>query len=277
MPAYQRVGVVTKPGLPHRDEALHLVERILRVSGAEIAPQDAAEDDIDLLLVLGGDGTILKAVRSFRTFAVPVLSVNRGTVGFLTEAALDEAEKLLPRLLRGEGAIDERAVLRVQALRGGTVVAEGHALNEAVVAQGSIARIVDLRTAVDGETLTTFNADGLIIATPTGSTAYNLAAGGPVVHPSLPATILTPINPHQFSQKPIVLCGNSSIEVEVLARRSPAGVAAVVLALDGQVSVPLESGDRIVARLDVRTVKFLRRKESHFFGMLREKLFRHAT
>ena len=152
------------------------------------------------------------------------------------------------------------------------MIYSGYALNEAVVAQGTIARLVDLKTEVNGEDLTTFHADGLIIATPTGSTAYSLAAGGPIVHPAQLATILTPINPHSFSQKPIVLPSSDEIKVTVLTKENKFKDAEVILTLDGQVYVPLKNGDVIHASGCKTTVQFLRRKQDTFFGTLRTKL-----
>lgn len=285
---YRRIGVTVKSDLDHKDEAVATILRILESLGAEVCfdrkrCQDVPsvegkvlfeeEKGIDLLLVIGGDGTIFRAVRELKDFSVPILSVNRGAVGFLAETNVEEAESLLPQLLSGDGVIDERHVLDVVVTRHGTVFFEGAVLNEAVISQGSIARLMDLRAWVNGEDLTTFRSDGLIIATPTGSTAYSLAAGGPIVHPRLPATILTPINSHSFSQKPIVIPGSSVVTVEVLTKPSKFGDFEVSLTLDGQTYVGLQPNDRVEARISKsKTVKFLRRKQDTFFGTLRAKL-----
>jgi NAD+ kinase len=235
-------------------------------------PPYSSAGDIDLLLVIGGDGTILRTVRELRDFSIPIVSVNRGTVGFLAEIELHEAERILPMLLRGEGILEERSILSVQALRGEKTVFEGFALNEAVIAQGTIARLVDLHARVNGENLTTFHADGLIISTPTGSTAYSLAAGGPIVHPTLGATILTPINPHSFSQKPVVIPSEYPVEITVASKVGKFQDVQVILTIDGQVYVPLQSGDSMRACGCNKTVRFLRRRQDTFFGTLREKL-----
>lgn len=283
---YRRIGITVKSGFEEKNEALARILRIVRDAGAEpfLDPKRmdglssaqgldcySCESDIDLLLILGGDGTILRAVRELSGFSIPLLSVNHGTVGFLSEASLEEAESVLPPLLQGKGMIDERTLLHVRALRRGDEIFDGFALNEAVIAQGMIARLIYLDARVNDELLTTYHADGLIIATPTGSTAYNLAAGGPIVHPNLQATILTPINAHSFTQKPIVISGESVIEVTVVTRETKFGDAAVVLTLDGQVYQPLKTGDCVRAFADRRTVKFLRRKQETFFATLREK------
>lgn len=287
MPPYTRVGVTVKSDLDHRDEVVQAVLKILRAAGVDICIDAKRADtipgskdcdryetgkDIDLLLVVGGDGTILRAVREMQSFSTPILSINRGAVGFLAEMSMDEAPTLLPRFLRGEGIKDERSVIHVSAHRGDEELVKGFVLNEAVISQGSIARLIDLRTTVNGEELTTFRADGLIVATPTGSTAYTLAAGGPIVHPHLPAMILTPVNSHSFSQKPIVVPGTHDVLVEVLAKKTKFGDTEVTLTLDGQTFVRLHRHDTIRAHVPKQKVTFLRRKAETFYGTLREKL-----
>ena len=284
---YKRVGVTVKSGFTEKNEAVSQVLSILRDEGCTIlfdpkriedteCAKDlepfSHEDDIDLLLVIGGDGTILRSIREMQNFTTPVLSVNRGRVGFLAETNIEEVDELLPKFLRGEGAIDTRSLVSVRVLRSDKELFSGFALNEAVIAQGVIARIVDLNTRVNGEPLTKFHADGLIVSTPTGSTAYSLAAGGPIVHPGLGAVILTPINPHSFSQKPIVVPGKSTTEVEVCTRARKFEDFEVVLTLDGQVSVQLQRGDIVQLVMGEKTISFLRRNEDTFFHTLREKL-----
>ncbi len=287
MPTYKRIGVTAKSDLDHRDEAVRTVLEILRGAGADVL-LDARrckdltcaegyktfdeEAGLDLLVVIGGDGTILRTVRELKDFSIPILSINRGTVGFLAETDLDQAKDLVPKLLKGDSVIEERSVLRIEAKRGAETLFSGCVLNEAVISQGTIARLMNLRTSINDEELTTFRADGLIIATPTGSTAYSLAAGGPIVHPSLSATILTPINSHSFSQKPIVIPGDHRIAVDVLTKENKFGDVEVSLTLDGQTYVCLQRNDRIHAHSNGATVKFLRRKQDTFFGTLREKL-----
>ncbi len=287
MQGFHRIGITIKSDLSEKDEALHRVLDILKDAGAEVRidakrikglpsakglPAFENEEDMDLLLVIGGDGTILRAVRELKNFSIPILSINRGTIGFLAEMRFDEAEKVLPPLLRGEGVLEERSILRVDAKRGDKSLFSGFALNEAVISQGSIARLLDLKTTVNGEDLTTFRADGLIIATPTGSTAYSLAAGGPIVHPGLSAAILTPINSHTFTQKPIVIPGRERIEAEVLAKKNKFGDLEVSLTIDGQTYIYLQRGDRVTAMIHTKTVTLLRRKQETFYATLREKL-----
>ncbi|MCA9370961.1 MAG: NAD(+)/NADH kinase [Candidatus Peregrinibacteria bacterium] len=284
---YKRIGVTVKSGLSYRHEAVSTVLGILDTLGADVrideqrmsdvpeAKQYEVYDyssDVDLLLVIGGDGTILRAVRELQNFEIPIFSINKGTVGFLAEAELDEAEQIVPQVLSGGGTIEHRSILHVRGIRDGTEFVSGFALNEAVIAQGTIARLVDLQTTVNGEPLTTFNADGLIVSTPTGSTAYSLAAGGPIVHPTLNATILTPINPHSFGQKPIVIPSTYDVTITVSAPHNKFRDTEVVLTMDGQKYVPLQDKDEIHCFGCPQTVKFLRRSEDTFFHTLRKKL-----
>ncbi|MBU2214008.1 NAD(+)/NADH kinase [Patescibacteria group bacterium] len=287
MISFNRIGITVKSGLDHKDEAVSRVIEILNGLDVKICVDAErtsdlacakgldhmkAIEDIDLLIVIGGDGTILRAVREMKDFSIPILSVNWGTVGFLSEIDLEEAAELIPKLLQGEGVIEERGILHVSALRDGSEIFTGSALNEAVIAQGTIARLVNLKTTVNGEELTNYHADGLIISTPTGSTAYSLAAGGPVVYPTLNAMILAPINPYSFSQKPIVIPGESEVEVEVSTKENKFQDTEVVLTIDGQVYIPLQRNDRVKSHINTETVKFLRRKQDTFFATLRRKL-----
>ncbi|MBI1934091.1 NAD(+)/NADH kinase [Candidatus Peregrinibacteria bacterium] len=287
MLVYPRIGVTVKSTLDAKDKAVERILHILREEGAEIfldssrmhglpcscdyaALQEGVP--IDLLVVIGGDGTILRAVRELHDVRVPILSVNRGAVGFLAETRLEEADTLVRQLLHGNGVIEERSLLHVEVVHDAASILQGYVLNEAVIAQGAIARLMDLRTSINGEPLATFHADGLIIATPTGSTAYSLAAGGPIVHPRLHATILTPLNPHSFSQKPIVVPGTSRIEVEVLTQENKFMDHQVSLTLDGQTYVSLQRSDIVRVSMGGETVRFLRRQDDTFFSTLRAKL-----
>ena len=286
MKRIQRVILTVKTELDAKDAAVDQVLRILRREKIDVIVDARAGHlhctkgykttkrlaGADAIVVIGGDGTILRTVREMGDFSMPILSVNRGAIGFLAEANIDEADELLPKLLRGKGIVEKRALLAIDVIRKGKVRKTHVALNEAVIAQGAIARILDVRTAVNGEPLATFHADGLVIATPTGSTAYSLAAGGPIVHPRLSSIILTPLNPHSFSQKPIVLPGSSVIDVEVLQRVNKFLNTEVSLTFDGQTYVPLEHGDALRVKTHDQSVLFLRRREDTFFATLRSKL-----
>ncbi|MDD5041458.1 MAG: NAD(+)/NADH kinase [Candidatus Peribacteraceae bacterium] len=288
MTKYRRIGLTVKSGFDHKDEAVARILKILRKLDCvtvvdptrmhdlpcvrECEPMNPKKK-IDLLLVIGGDGTVLRAVREMRDFSVPILSVNRGTLGFLAEIELDEADHILPALLFGKGMIDARGLLQIEAVRGRKAFFSGHALNEAVIAQGTIARLIDLETTVNGDALTTYRADGLIVATPTGSTAYSLAAGGPIVHPAFDsALILTPINPYSFSQKPVIISGESRVDVSVHMKVRKFADVDVNLTIDGQMYVPLQDGDHVRCSVSKETAKFLRRKQDTFLRTLRTKL-----
>ncbi len=287
MHSFRRIGLTVKPHLAGKDEAVDHVLRILRTMKVDIFIDSIAMESVacvqelptiadapllDAMLVVGGDGTILRAVRELKDFSTPIISVNRGQLGFLAEISIDEADVLLPKLLSGEGIIEERTCLSVDVLRDGKSIFQSFALNEAVISQGSIARLLDLRTDINGEALAVFHADGVIVATPTGSTAYSLAAGGPVVHPGLNALILTPINPHSLTQKPVVIPGKSIIGVDVLQSDGQFGETHVSLTLDGQVYFELTKNDRVVVTTHSEKVKFIRRREDTFFHTLRTKL-----
>lgn len=287
MAAIRKVILTVKSELDAKDDAVERILEILdrekitvimdkkRTGALSCAKKRPSTDRLrgaDAIVVIGGDGTILRAVREMEDLSMPILSVNRGTIGFLAEANMEEAEALLPKLLKGKGLLERRALLQIDILHGGKVKASHIALNEAVVAQGAIARLLDVRTSVNGEPLTTFHADGLIIATPTGSTAYSLAAGGPIVHPHLSSIILTPLNPHSFSQKPLVLPGSSVVDAEVLQRANKFHKTEVSLTFDGQTYVGLAHGDALRISTHKQPVTFIRRKEDTFFSTLRSKL-----
>lgn len=283
---YEKVGITARSDISEREETLLKVIRILEDAGAGVLldpkrctipclkkyKKFTSCKDIDLLIVLGGDGTILRAIREHDDFSVPILSVNKGTVGFLSELIMAQAEAMIPYFLRGKGKVEKRSLLEITATRGRKKIWHGRVLNEAAISQGAISRLIDLRTKVNGDPLSTFHADGVIIATPTGSTAYSLAAGGPIVHPQLQATILTPINPHSFSQKPIVLPGENEVEVTVLTKPNKFGDVQVSLTLDGQTYVTLQRDDTVHAIVAKETAKFLRFSDETYFGTLRSKL-----
>lgn len=283
---YAKIGITARSDIADREAVLKQIVGIVEEAGAKalLDPKRCMVPslkksatfkscrDIDLLLVLGGDGTILRSIREIDDFRVPILSVNRGTVGFLSELTLPEAPQMIPYFLRGKGTVEERSLLEVVATRGKKKLWSGKVLNEAVISQGAISRLIDLKTSVNGDPLATFHADGVIIATPTGSTAYSLAAGGPIVHPQLKATILTPINPHSFTQKPLVLPAENEVEVTILTKPNKFGDVQVSLTLDGQTYVTLQRGDTVHAVLSEETAKFLRLSDETYFGTLRSKL-----
>lgn len=283
--AYRRIGLTAKLHLEEKEAVLRPMIDILRALGAEVrvdertlgglastAGSDALTPacDVDALIVIGGDGTILRTIREFRP-KIPIVAINAGSVGFLSEMRLSEVPERLPTLLSGAGFVERRSCLDVEVFREGAQSFRSVALNDAVISQGTLSRMLDLQASVNGNLLATYHADGLIVATPTGSTAYSLAAGGPVVHPVVPGLILTPINPHSFTQKPIVLPGDSLVDVTI-ARRDPAfSNTTVGLTVDGQVYRELAAGDRVRAGTGM-TALFLRGDTDAFYRALRTKL-----
>lgn len=236
-----------------------------------IATRDDLPKYVDLLVVLGGDGTLLgMASRIARAGAdLPILGINFGSLGFLTEVTLDEIEAALTAALEGSAVIEERMMLRGQVLRAGDTADDRVALNDIVVNRGSLSRIVDMSITIDGQPVTHIRADGLIVTTPTGSTAYNLAAGGPIVHPAVDALVLTPIAPHTLTYRPIVIPGSSEIRIKPLVEGSSEELYAT---FDGQHGVPLESGDEIVVKQAMLRLKLMRGSSRTYFDVLRQKL-----
>lgn len=285
-PAYKTVGITARSDIANVETIVSSIAEILTKANSDVLVDSkrctdpslkkfgcfTRTKDLDLLIVLGGDGTILRAVREMDDFSVPILSINRGTIGFLTEVEMKNMSVTLKEFLEGQGTIEERSLLQVTALRGTQKLYQGRVLNEAVIAQGAIARLIDLKTSINGDPLAVFHADGVIVATPTGSTAYSLAAGGPIVHPKLRATILTPINPHSFTQKPLVLPAENEVEIHIMTKKNRFEDVQVSLTLDGQTYVTLKRGDVVRAKIAKETVKFLRRSEETYFSTLRTKL-----
>lgn len=225
------------------------------------------ESKPDVVVVLGGDGTLLAAARAFALTGTPLLSVNLGSLGFLTEVPLSDLYATLDAWCAGCGVIDERSLMRAEMIcREGT----GHqwdALNDVVVAKGTIARMADFTVEIDGQQVATFRADGIIVSTPTGSTAYNLAAAGPIVMPEVNCVVVTPICPHLLTIRPIVVPGDAAISVEVVGVPNE-----TYLTVDGQEAVPIHVGDKVICRRSPHSVKLLRLKPNGLFNVLRSKL-----
>jgi NAD+ kinase len=211
----------------------------------------------ELLIVLGGDGTLLAAARLTAKRNVPILPVNLGGLGFLTSVTLDDLYPVLEQALNGQARYSDRVMLESQVIRGGQTFHQARALNDAVLNKAALSRIVDLELRLDGEFVCTYKADGLIVSTPTGSTAYSLAAGGPIVYPVVSAFVITPICPHTLTNRPLVIPDTSQIEVTFVAAESP-----LYLTLDGQVGVELAP---------VR-LRLVRPQRKSYFSVLRDKL-----
>lgn len=279
----QRIGIAAKPNKPEAEPVLRELVPWLRERDCEIRldreaaalypsagpglPRAEVVADADLAIVLGGDGTLLSIARLIGPREVPILGVNLGGLGFLTEITLQEFFPTLETVLRGEFAVSRRLTLTVRILRAGEVVGSYEALNDAVVTKSAPSRIVDLEAHVNGEYLATFRADGLIVATPTGSTAYCLSAGGPIIYPSLPALVVIPICPHTLTNRPLVLPDGAEIEIR------PAVVGEEVhLTVDGQVGVGLKHRDVVSLRRSDRSIALIKSPKLNYFELLRTKL-----
>ncbi len=278
----KKVGVFAKKNHPDAEQiALEVcarlkkdqIEVLLEDSLAEQVGQIngyAAEeipDLVDLIIVLGGDGTLISVARLVGHRDVPILGINLGRLGFLTEVTQSELPEMLDRLVSGEYETSERMMLDARIRRNGTVVGEYTVLNDVVINKGALARIIDMATSVDGRHLSTYKADGLIISTPTGSTGYNLAAGGPIIFPEINSLVISPICPHMLTNRPIVVWSKSLIRIEVMFEDD-----VVFFTADGQVGRKLLPGDVVeVSRSEART-HLVTSPSKDYFEILRTKL-----
>ena len=276
------VGICVKRDQQQVAERVATLEEWLHDRGVEVvldreaarwlARQGAELEDIaarvDLMIVLGGDGTLLSAARAIGERAVPLLGVNLGTLGFLAETSSDELYDALEQAFAGRLVVAERMRLDVEVERGGHVVERQLALNDAVIGKSALSRMIDLEMRTDGGFVTTYHSDGLIVATPTGSTAYSLSAGGPILLPEGESIVLTPICPHTLTQRPLVLPDHYRIEILVLDTRG----GDVHLTVDGQVGTPLEQGDRVTVARSAHPARLLVSPHRSPFAVMREKL-----
>lgn len=280
---FKRVGIVAKP---HRPEARDVLQQLITwlkakdrevVLDVETAGLVGAEETgiakadlprmADLVVVLGGDGTLLSVARLVESGEVPILGVNLGGLGFLTEITLDELYPILGLVLAGKYRGSRRMLLQVSVQRGGESIAEHVVLNDAVMTKGALARIVDLAVFVEQEYVTTYRADGLIVCTPTGSTAYGLSAGGPILFPSMRAIILVPICPHTLTDRPLVLPEEVRVQVALESQNED-----VYLTLDGQVGFPLRYRDLVEIRRADREITLIVSPKKSYYEILRSKL-----
>jgi NAD+ kinase len=222
---------------------------------------------VDLIVVLGGDGTLLAVARLVGGLDVPLFGVNLGGLGFLTATTLEALYSTLETVLSGAYPAEERMLLSATVTRAGTVRAQYLALNDVVIAKGAVGRLIDLEVRADGQAMTSYRADGLIIATPTGSTAYNLSAAGPILFPTMDAMVLTPICSHALTNRPIALPGSAALEVSLLTD-SPD----VVLAMDGEAGVPVTADDVLRVRRAGARIRLIRDPQKTYFEVLRTKL-----
>jgi NAD+ kinase len=229
--------------------------------------RDQVAKNSQLLLVLGGDGTLLAAARVAAPLDIPILPINMGSLGFLTSFKLEEMYPALEETLAGRLPSSERVMLDVELEREGRVVERQTVLNEAVINKGALARMIDLELLIDGEFVCRYRVDGLIVATPTGSTAYSLSAGGPIVHPSVESWVITPICPHTLSDRPVVIRDSSQVEIDLSA-----GTESVFLTLDGQTGIPMQSADKVRMTRAAERLKLIQPQKKSYFEILHSKL-----
>ncbi len=238
-----------------------------RIQRLDLVVEEAEMSKAQLLVVLGGDGTLLNVVRRYSDWGLPILGVNLGKLGFLTEIELQDMFSSMELILSGDYEVQERMLLRVGVKRGEGYIRDLRALNEVVIGKGAFSRMLELHIAVDGQYLDPLPADGVIVATPTGSTAYSLSAGGPIVDPDIGVILLTPICPHSLHARPMVISPNSMVHVRVQAQHED-----IFLTIDGQESFPIELGDQVVVSRAEEVARFVKVSDNGFFDVLRKKL-----
>lgn len=282
MAGIDTVGIISKPGA---ERAGTLVPELLAwlaargiharcdehtaayAPGVQAIERTEVPKGSQLVIVLGGDGTLLSAARAISDREIPLFAVNLGGLGFLTAITVEDTFNELERLLAGQSRIGERRMLVCELYRDGARVAVYEALNDAVVNKAALARMVVLDTYVDTHFVSSYKADGLIVATPTGSTAYSLAAGGPIIFPTVGALALTPICPHTLTNRPVIVPDTSVVQIVCTDVDEPS-----YLTIDGQVGEPVKRGDRIVCRRSEKCIKLVRPPAQKFFDVLRAKL-----
>ena len=280
-PPIRAIALLAKSGL-EGTQALREVTRWLAQRGIAVRceapvaeaigepsgfPRREIPADSDLVVVVGGDGTFLSAARSAVPLGIPLLGVNYGSLGFLTEVQPDELYGALERVLAGQHSIEERWALQVDHLREDRPLHRHVLLNDAVVTKSALARIIRIHLQIDGQMVADYTSDGLILSTATGSTAYNLSAGGPILDPRISAFVVAPICPHTMNQRPLVVPGDARLEVTV---GTPSET--VYLTLDGQLGFPFEGGDRLIVTQHPCPARLVRVADRGFYHVLRRKL-----
>jgi len=279
--AFDRVALIGKQTSEIAD-SLRALRDLLRRHGCEVVVEKetaaaagadgavASFDEIgrtcDLAIVLGGDGTMLSAARNLAHRKVPLAGINLGRLGFMTDIALSEMSSSVGAILEGRHTVEERALIEAEIRRGGKPLLRTVALNEAVVTKGSQARLIEFKLSIDGEYVYRLRADGVIVATPTGSTAYALSAQGPILQPTVPAFALVPLNPHVLSARPVSVSDASVIELELLRALDARAH------FDGFALTDLQEGDRLVLKRSADSIRFVHPPGYSYFTMLREKL-----
>jgi NAD+ kinase len=237
----------------------------------QVTEKDQLPRHVDMVLVLGGDGTLLGMAGCIGQLGadIPILGVNFGSLGFLTEVTMPEIYSSLEAAISGTAPIEDRMMLRVRVNRGAECIADRVVLNDVVVTQGALSRVIDLSVSIDGEFMMRVRADGVIVASPTGSTAYNLSSGGPILHPRVEGISITPIAPHTLTNRPVVVPGTSEIRIQPFTHDEQDEVFAT---FDGQSLLPLQSSHNVSVRRADRPLRLMRASSRGYFQVLREKL-----
>ncbi len=278
-----RIALFARPKDERAARAARDAREFLEARGAEVVfdadlaesagmgpglPRAELPGRADLAIALGGDGTQLSACRLFSPQSVPILGVNLGRLGFLTDVGADQMLPILDRVLRGEFTVEERIMLTGEVLRAdGSILGPYDAMNDLVINKGALAQIVRIETRVDGHFVSSYLADGIIFATPTGSTAYGLAVGGPIVTPDADVVLIAPICPHMLTNRPIIVPAGRTVEAGITEARGE-----VFLTIDGQEGFVLQSGDRLRARRSPHRARLVRAGSPDFFAVLRRKM-----
>jgi NAD+ kinase len=263
-PRFRRVALIGKLQSAEVEASMQEMRAFLAARKCEIVAGGGA--GADLAIVIGGDGTMLAAARELVRHKVPLIGVNQGRVGFMTDIGRQDMLSGIGAVLDGRFSVEERTVLDAEVLRGGRSMVKTVALNEAVVGKGAQGRLIEFQLSIDGEFVYKLRGDGMIVATPTGSTAYSLSAQGPILHPVVPALALVPLNPHTLSARPVSVSDRSVVEIALV------GALDAKAHFDGFLSHDLEEGDRVVLRRSEDVVRFVHPPGYRYFATLREKL-----
>lgn len=278
MKIVKKVGIILRPSTPELKSTFFEIEKIFHQNGIEVYIDSISggmidvmgmEFDLlckqcDILVTLGGDGTLISVVRRSLNYDIPVLGIYAGNLGFLADISVDELDIFIPKLVNGQYRIDERSVLDAKIIKNAEEITI-HAFNDIVLTRPSISNMISIETLVDSKAFNTYYGDGVIVSTPTGSTAYNLSAGGPVLFPLTKVFTLTPICPHSLTQRPVVLPGEFAIEMKTPANPS-------LMIIDGQDKYELDAGESVHISLATTNAKLIHREEFNYFDVLKEKL-----
>ncbi|MCP4869955.1 MAG: NAD(+) kinase [Proteobacteria bacterium] len=253
--------------LEEREHTVTVDDETAAAIGRTGVPRDELAEHGDLAVSLGGDGTLLLAARVFAGAAVPILGINLGRLGFLTDTDHEHMFDVIEQVLKGESEIEERMMLTAEVWRDGEVVERSDALNDVVVNKGALAQVISLETRVGGSFVSSYRADGMIVSTPTGSTAYGLAAGGPIIEPSTNVILVAPICPHILTNRPLVIGASSDVECILVE-----GKGEVYLTIDGQEGFPLQRGDRVRVVRAEHAARLVHAASRDFYEILRTKM-----